>query len=204
MLAEGLASSYVAVGVTGLVHGLEPGHGWPLAVFLSRQRGRSAGFAGASAFILGMGHLVSSFAVVGIYFIAASFVDFSSDIFRYLAAAVLLVIAVRMWRESPGQETAPQKAVTGLLGLAWLALVLGFAHEEEFMLLGLAVGGLDPVVLMAVYAIAVVLSMIGVTLAAYYGFRFFERRLSRLEPYLPKITAAVLGVLAVLFLVGAY
>ena len=195
---------YLAVGATGLIHGLEPGHGWPMAVMLSRQQRRSAVYAGVSAAILGLGHLLSSFAVVGIYIGAEQLIDFSSDIFRYIAAGVLLVIAIKMWREAPGPGEEGQRKVVGLLGLTWMALVLGFAHEEEFMLLALAVGGLNPLALISTYAIAVLLSLILMTLAAYFSFRLFERRFSQIEPYLPKVTAAVLTVLAILFLVGVY
>ena len=195
---------YLAVGATGLIHGLEPGHGWPLAVMLTRRHGRSAGYAGVSAVILGLGHLISSFAVVGIYIAADQLIDFSSDVFRYIAAGLLFAIAVKMWREKAEPGGGGERNVAGLLGLAWMALVLGFAHEEEFMLLALAVGGLNPLVLMSAYAVAVLLSLVLVTLAGYFSFRLFERQFSRIEPYLPKVTAVVLTALAVLFLAGVY
>ena len=173
-------------------------------MFLSRQNNRSARYAGASALILGLGHLVSSFAVVGVYLGAAQLIDFSSSVFRYIAAGLLLLIAAWMWREAPEKEGVAQKKVVGLLGLAWMALILGFAHEEEFMLLALAVGGLNPVAMMAAYAVAVVLSMVTITLAAYAAFQRFERRFRKAEPYLPKITAVVLVVLSALFLADVY
>ena len=195
---------YIAVGITGLVHGLESGHGWPLAVLLARQGGRRAGYAGLSALILGLGHLVSSFAVVGIYLVANEFLDFSSDVFGYVAAAVLVLIAVKMWREQVHHGEGPQRKALGLVGLAWFALILGFAHEEEFVLLALAVGGLSPVALMTVYAVAVVVSMVAITLVTYYSFRRFERRFAKIEPYLPKVTALALLALAGLLLSDVY
>ena len=195
---------YIFVGITGLVHGLEPGHGWPLAVFLTRQRGRRAGYAGLSALILGLGHLVSSFAVVGAYLVANEFLDFSSDIFGYVAAAVLVLIAVKMWREQVHESDEPRHKTLGLACLAWFALILGFAHEEEFVLLALAVGGLSPVALMTVYAVAVIISMVAITLVVYYSFRRFERRFARIEPHLPKVTALALFTLAGLILFDVY
>ena len=168
---DGLFGAYIGVGVTGLVHGLEPGHGWPLAVLLSRQKGRSVLYASISALILGLGHLVSSFAVVGVYLGASQVIDFSSSFFRYIAAGVLLLIAARMWREVPKKEGGGQKKSVGLVGLAWMALILGFAHEEEFMLLALAVGGLNPVTMMGAYAVAVILSMVAITVAAFLAFQ---------------------------------
>ncbi len=203
-MVDGLAGSYIAVAVTGLVHGLEPGHGWPLAVLLSKKGKHSSIYAGTSALILGLGHLISSFAVVGVYLLANTAVDFSSSMFRYISAAMLLAVAFKMWREKPVREKKIKTAAkAGLANLAWIALVLGFAHEEEFMLLGLAVGGLNPVLLMASYSLAVIFSMVGITLLAYRSFGLFEHRFSNIQPYLPKITAAVLAVLALRFLVGA-
>ncbi|MBI1971693.1 MAG: hypothetical protein HYS53_00165 [Candidatus Aenigmarchaeota archaeon] len=197
---EALAGAYIAVGITGLVHGLEPGHGWPLAVSLSRQGKHSAAYAEAGALILGIGHLVSSFAVVGAYLLANTFINFSSSMFRYVSAIMLLAIAFNMWREKPERgKKIKTTAKTGFARLAWIALVLGFAHEEEFMLLGLAIGGLDPVVLMAVYSFAVIFSMLGITMVAYHSFSAFERKFSNIQPHLPKITAVVLAILAIRF-----
>ena len=192
------------MGVTGLIHGLEPGHGWPLAVMLSRRQARTAGYAGFSASILGLGHLVSSFAVVSVFIGLDQVIDFSSDVFRYIAAGVLALIAVKLWLEKGHADAGAQAETIGLGELVVMALVLGFAHEEEFILLALAVGGLNPVVMMSVYAVAVLASMVLVTLAAYYSFRFFEQRFDRVAPYLPKVTAVALTVIALLFLLNVY
>src|SRR3989344_8987413 len=181
-------ASYVAVAITGLIHGIEPGHGWPLAVLLSKKGRHSAIYAGASALILGLGHLISSFAVVGVYLLANNIIDFSSSIFRYVSVAMLLFIAFKMWREAPEHEKKIKAGIkTGFANLVWIALVLGFAHEEEFMLLGFAIGGLNPFLLMAAYSLAVVFSMVGVTMLAYQSFGLFERKFSNMQPYLPKI-----------------
>ncbi|MBI4168089.1 MAG: hypothetical protein HY515_03970 [Candidatus Aenigmarchaeota archaeon] len=204
-MVDGLLGSYIAVAITGLIHGLEPGHGWPLAVLLSKRGKHSTIYAGASALILGTGHLISSFAVVGVYLLANTIIDFSSSMFRYLSASMLLFIAFKMWRETPEHEKKiTMAAKTGFINLAWIALVLGFAHEEEFMLLGFAIGGLDPVLLMTAYSFAVIFSMVSVTMLAYHSFSLFKRKFSNIEPYLPKITAVVLTVLALRFLAGAY
>lgn len=53
-----------------------------------------------------------------------------------------------------------------LWGIASIAFVLGFSHEEEFALLALAVGGVDPLVLMLTYASSVMIGLMGVTLTA--------------------------------------
>lgn len=201
-MVDGLVGSYIAVAVIGLIHGFEPSHGWPLAVLLSKKGKHSAIYAGASALILGLGHLISSFAVVGVYFLANNFVNFSSNIFRYLSVAMLLIIAFKMWNETPEKKKIKTAAKTGFVQLAWIALVLGFAHEEEFMLLGLAIGGLNPVLLMAAYSSAVIISMIAITMIAYQSFNLFKHRFSNMQPHLPKITAAVLFILAISFIMG--
>jgi len=48
-----------------------------------------------------------------------------------------------------------RRLILTLYGIAVFALVLGFVHEEEFALLALAVGGVDPLALMLMYASAV-------------------------------------------------
>ena len=62
--------------------------------------------------------------------------------------------------------------MTSLIAIAGFALVLGFAHEEEFVILSLAVGGLSPVHLMIAYASAVSASLIAVTVL---GVKVYER-----------------------------
>ena len=62
--------------------------------------------------------------------------------------------------------------MTSLIAIAGFALVLGFAHEEEFVILSLAVGGLSPVLLMIAYASAVSASLIAVTVL---GVKVYER-----------------------------
>jgi ABC-type nickel/cobalt efflux system permease component RcnA len=58
---------YAGVVVLGILHGFEPGHGWPLAVLYSSQKRNAIVSATLSAFILGIGHLASSVAVVVAY-----------------------------------------------------------------------------------------------------------------------------------------
>ena len=48
-----------------------------------------------------------------------------------------------------------KRTMASLAAIAGFALVLGFAHEEEFVILSTAVGGIDRVLLMIAYASAV-------------------------------------------------
>ena len=78
-------------------------------------------------------------------------------------------------------------------------MVLGFAHEEEFVILSLAVGVLSPVLLMIAYASAVSASLIAVTVL---GVKVYERIQNKVLPYvkyLPKISALILVAMAVVF-----
>ncbi len=79
---------------------------------------------------------------------------------------------------------------------------MGFAHEEEFALLALAVGGVNPVLMMVSYGLAVAAGLIGVTIL---GVKMYERvkaRISRYEKYIPKISGLILIVMAIALLVG--
>ncbi len=199
----------MAVAVIGLIHGLEPGHGWPIAALSSLTKERHYLYGGAAAVLIAGAHFVSSIAVLLVYFIASEFIDFSSPYFRYLAAIVLLVLGARMLMEKAegGEAGQLERARSGRLGmrqLAAFALVLGFAHEEEFMLLALAVGGVNPLYLMLVYASMVTASLVSVTLMAIKGYSLIESRIKTHERHIPKVTGIILIVLALLFVLGVY
>ena len=68
--AFGLLVGAVALGA---VHGAEPGHGWPVAATYALDQSNKwvAGFA--ASFLLGVGHLVSSIAMVAVFFYAKSY-----------------------------------------------------------------------------------------------------------------------------------
>lgn len=202
-------SSYLAVAVIGIVHGMEPGHGWPIAALSSLSRERRYAYGAVAAMVIAGAHFVSSIAVLLVYFAASSFIDFSSPWFRYAVAIVLLILGVHMLIEKPkeGENGRIEKARSGGMGmkqLAAFALVLGFAHEEEFMLLALAVGGVNPVYLMIVYASTVTASLVCITLMAIKGYSLVEGKIKKYEEHIPRITGIVLIILALLFAIGVY
>jgi nickel/cobalt transporter (NicO) family protein len=55
------------------------------------------------------------------------------------------------------------RILPSLSTLATSALILGFAHEEEFVILSLAAAGVNPVLLMIAYALSVSVALIGAT-----------------------------------------
>src|SRR3990170_2061060 len=98
---------YIGVIMIGLLHGLEPGHGWPVAVMYSMQK-RNPVFSGAvSSSIIGMGHLISSIAVVVAYVLLQRWFNFEAPWIKYLAAGILLVLAFKLFREK-ADEMAQQ------------------------------------------------------------------------------------------------
>ncbi len=91
--------AYVGVVMIGLLHGLEPGHGWPVAVLYSVNKRNAFASAAISSGIIGMAHLVSSIAVVVAYVLLQRWLDFSAPWLKYVAAGILLVLAVKLFRE---------------------------------------------------------------------------------------------------------
>jgi len=91
--------AYVGVVVIGLLHGLEPGHGWPVAVLYSMQKRNAVFSAAVSSSIIGLAHLISSIAVVIAYVLLQRWLDFEAPWIKYLAAGILLVLAFKLFRE---------------------------------------------------------------------------------------------------------
>lgn len=91
--------SYLGVALLGLLHGFEPGHGWPMAVLYAMRRKNPVVSATVSSTIIGLGHLVSSIAVVLAYVLLQAWLDFDAPWLKYAAAALLVFLAVRLWNE---------------------------------------------------------------------------------------------------------
>lgn len=223
-----IAPEYLGVITIGLLHGVEPGHGWPVAVLYSMRKRNPALSAVLSSGILGIGHLISSIAVVVAYVLLRGIFDFNAPWLKYIAGGVLLVIAAMLFLEKPqdaeqhghlhegqskikhehehdhpGQKRHTHwhqhatKVVMSLWGLASFAFILGFAHEEEFALLALVAAGVNAWILMISYSIAVLLGLMAVTFAGVRVYNLIQPKLARFEKYVPKISAAVLVLLAV-------
>ncbi|MFB6266837.1 MAG: hypothetical protein ABEI31_04190, partial [Halodesulfurarchaeum sp.] len=113
-VSEGFLVFLGAIGL-GLVHGAEPGHGWPIAATyaLDRENKWFHGFLASS--LLGIGHLISSLAVVGVFFLAKTSLDVTALndpmwVFGYpiggpvgVGAGLLLVLlGIREYRHGHG------------------------------------------------------------------------------------------------------
>jgi nickel/cobalt transporter (NicO) family protein len=82
--------------------------------------------------------------------------------------------------------------------------MLGFAHEEEFVILSLAVGGVNPILLMLAYASSVAAALIGITLLSVKLFAHIQHRFLPYLKYMPKISAMVLAIMALVFALGLF
>ncbi|WP_226041468.1 hypothetical protein [Natrinema sp. DC36] len=68
--ALGLFLGAVALGA---VHGIEPGHGWPVAASYALDQTNKWVYGFAASLIIGVGHLISSIAMVGVFFYAKGY-----------------------------------------------------------------------------------------------------------------------------------
>jgi len=94
--------TYIGVVMLGLLHGFEPGHGWPVAVLYSMKKRNAIASATLSSSIIGIGHLASSIAVVVAYVLLQKWLNFEAPWMKYVAAALLLVLAFKLFREKVG------------------------------------------------------------------------------------------------------
>ncbi|PSP74298.1 hypothetical protein BRC86_06440 [Halobacteriales archaeon QS_3_64_16] len=249
----------------GAVHGVEPGHGWPVAATYALDQTNKWFYGFVSSFILGVGHLVSSIAMVAVFFYAKSYFSLTqvnepiailSGIqvggpISLVAGVLLIVLGVREYSppshrgDHSHEATSPDSdehthvehthhhgdgshehgspaassgllgrlkgwitggghshnhshsdpdgaADRGLLGIAWFAFVLGFAHEEEFEIIALCAGSDYCLELMSAYAITVVLGIVSLTMLLVAGYEHYEETVEQYTPYLPAFSAAVL------------
>jgi hypothetical protein len=95
-----------------------------------------------------------------------------------------------------------KRSLPTLAAIAGFALVLGFAHEEEFVILTLAIGGINPLILMIAYATAVAAGLIGITVLAVKLYSYIQHKVIQYTKYLPKISALILAAMAVGFAAG--
>lgn len=96
------------------------------------------------------------------------------------------------------------EADRGLYGMAALAFVLGFTHNEEFDIIAICTGSAYCLELMVLYSLAVIVSLVGVTLLLVAGYERYEERLEGYAHHLPTFTAAILVLMGIGFLLGVF
>jgi ABC-type nickel/cobalt efflux system permease component RcnA len=101
--------------------------------------------------------------------------------------------------DHPGEGTD-----RGLYGMALLAFALGFAHNEEFDIIAICTGTRYCLELMILYSLAVIVSLVGVTLLLVAGYQRYEQRIEAYTDYLPTITATILVLMGIGFILGVF
>jgi nickel/cobalt transporter (NicO) family protein len=220
----------------GLLHGINPSHGWTVAVLYSIRNKRPLLSSLTSSSILAGAHFLSSIVVVAVFIFVTMFIQITQTYLNYAVAAALGVLAYLFWKEKTEDLIETQhghlhhdfteqlehehphwhsgegnhihlhlhqkRSLPTLTAIAAFALILGFAHEEEFVILTLAVGGINPLLLMVAYATAVAVGLIGVTVLAVKVYSYIQHKVIQYTKYLPKISALILAAMAVGFAVG--
>lgn len=222
----------------GLLHGINPSHGWTVAVLYSIRSKRQLLSSLTSSSILAGAHFLSSIVVVVAFILVTTLVQIPQTYLNYAVAVALGMLAFLFWKEKgedlvetqhghlhhdfidrlkhehehwhsgSGNHTHlhlhQKRALPTLAAIAGFALVLGFAHEEEFVILTLAVGGINPLLLMVAYATAVAAGLIGITILAVKVYSYIQHKVIQYTKYLPKISALILAAMAVGFALGLF
>lgn len=241
-----MSSTAILTGIMalGLLHGINPSHGWPIAILYSMRSKKPLLSGIISSSITASAHFVSSIVVVIVYMLLISIIEIPQFYMHYGAAITLGVLAYIFWKEK-GEDFADTQhghlheneiTITGQAGrhehihwhkdlgyhshvhvhqrrelpslkkIASFAFVLGFAHEEEFVILAIsATQAIDPIILIIAYASSVGVALIGITVILMKLYqRLFQYKMIDYSKYLPKITAIVLAVMAIGFAIGLF
>jgi len=217
----------------GLTHGLEPGHGWPIALIYSVEKEAKYRKAFISSSLISIAHFISSIFSVIVYIVISEFFVFETFILTIIAFILLLIMALislgayvrkseelhidhshdtkiekehkhSHFHKEIGVHTHFHRHFTNkpitLKGIVIFAFILGFAHQEEFALLSLAMIGVNPYLLMIFYAIGVFSALIGITLLSLKFYEKIKRKVNDIEKYLPLINFISFLTLAFLIL----
>lgn len=99
----GLVAGVVGLGI---LHGVLPDHGWPIAAAYALEQSNRWLYGVAAGLILGIGHLFSSIALVGAFFWLDSFADLA-DSGWLTTIAGLVLIALGLYEYFGGHDHAP-------------------------------------------------------------------------------------------------
>jgi nickel/cobalt transporter (NicO) family protein len=103
----------------GLSHGLNPSHGWPMAILYSVRSKRPfvSGFVSSS--IIAGAHFVSSITVVLAFILVSDLIEIPQIYLRYSAAIGLGILAIIFWREKSEDYIQTQHGHTGHEHIHW-------------------------------------------------------------------------------------
>jgi nickel/cobalt exporter len=224
----------------GLSHGINPSHGWPVALLYAIRSRRPLQSGIISSSIIAGAHFISSLAVVAAYIILVNNLDIQiPEVYtRYGAAIALGILAYIFWKEKDedlvetqhghlhnGKDNSPlehyhthwhhglgyhlhthyhqERPTPSLRSIVSFAFVIGFVHEEEFVILALAASqSIDPIILILVYAVSVAAALVGVTVISLKFYQRFQYRMIQYSKYLPKISALFLIFMSIGIFLG--
>lgn len=223
--------------IFGLLHGINPSHGWTIAVLYSLQSKRPLLSGILSSGILAMAHFLSSIVVVLAFLLFSTYIYIPQNYLNYAAAIALAILAYMFWKEKSEDLVKNQhghlhkfsdeikhdhihwhkdegyhrhlhthqiRILPSLSAVAGSALILGFAHEEEFVILSLTAAGVNPLLLVIVYALSVSIALIGVTILSVKVITTIQDRIIHYIKYLPKVSAIILAIMAIAFGSGLF
>ena len=90
----------------------------------------------------------------------------------------------------------------GLAALAVFAFTLGFVHEEEFQIIAMCAGSGSCLSLMLIYATAVIVALVVLTLLLIQGLSHLSHRIEHAQRALTLVSASILALMGLGFLVG--
>jgi len=228
---------FIFVLAIGLTHGLEPAHGWPMALLYSSEMKNKYQKAFISSSLIALAHFSSSIFAVIIYVIINQYLLIDSKFLLVIAFILLLLMAIISLKEffirkaelhidhthdreidkehehphtheGIGEHTHFHrhfsKKPLSLKGLIIFAFILGFAHEEEFALLGIAFTGINPYLLMMFYGIGVYFSLVAITLVSLKFYDFIKRKADGIEKFLPLINFFSFLILGIIILTDIF
>jgi ABC-type nickel/cobalt efflux system permease component RcnA len=220
---EAIEAAYATAATIGALHGVEPGHGWPVAATYALGRRRPWASGTLAGVIIGGAHLFSSFAVVALFEVLNRWIDLTETGWvGPVAGLALIVMGIIQWRrgghthgpDGHSQDSrhdhsgngalhaAEKLGEKGLWGIALFAFALGFAHEEEFAIVALCAGRANCWGVMAVYAFVVAGVILALTLVSVAAFDRFRERLDPWGYRLPRVSAVILIAMGVAYSVG--
>ncbi|MFB6104254.1 MAG: hypothetical protein ABEJ57_04105 [Halobacteriaceae archaeon] len=120
----GLVLGAVALGA---VHGIEPGHGWPVAASYALDKANKWVYGFLASFILGVGHLISSLAMVAVFFYAKSYFQLTQ-----INEPITLIEGFNLVGITDLQVGGPVSLVAGVLLIALgVREYLGGGHSHD-------------------------------------------------------------------------
>ena len=200
--------SYGGAVVLGLLHGSDPGHGWPVAALRARGSGGGMGRLLLYVGILSVGHYASTLLVVGLVWLLGRAASGFLWLLQAGAGVLLVALGARLLyallRGGGGGHDHGLSPEAGALEMARYAALLGLAHEEEVALAAIVLLGADPLLLSIAYGASVAVAMTLWGLAAYAALGLAKERLGdKLEPLLDAGSGLLLLAIGIYTLASA-